>query len=467
MKNYKKSFILSNLLLVGTVLVAMNVLIFVYSYNSGLKELKTTMSQKIEPYDMIRNFLRDMPPENAPDRNPENEKDETYTNAQDEMPEKDGAEPGSGADNGDADTPDVPPEPKAPVRGRNRTKELQSDKYSNSVYVFFYNTKEQNVTVISKDKLENNSQLVDTAREIQSESEDFGLLKSEGLYFLRQSAGDEIKIAVVSMSFFVNDMLRLLFVLAAIFVLSMLAFYFISLMLANRAAKPLEDAITREKQFVADASHDLKTPLTVILTNADILNANKQSTVGEMSKWVDGTKKAAISMKNLVEQMLELSQSESQKQLNNTEKVDFSDVAEQNALVMESVAYERNIGYETDIQKGVFVKANADYLKRICSSLIGNALKYENSGGCVKISLCANSKNAVFSVANRTAVIDKDDMAHIFERFYRTDKSRHDESSHGLGLAIVKNFTELMNGKISVSSTKENGTVFTVTFPAL
>ena len=292
------------------------------------------------------------------------------------------------------------------------------------------------------------------------------MLKSEGLYYLRQPAGDEIKIAVVSMSFFVNDMLRLIFVLAAIFALSMLAFYFISLKLANRAAKPLEDAITREKQFVTDASHDLKTPLTVILTNADILNANKQSAVGEMSKWVDGTKKAAMSMKNLVEQMLELSQSESQKQLY-TEKVDFSDVAEQNALVMESVAYERNIGYETDIQKGVFVNANADYLKRICSSLIDNALKYENSGGSVKISLCANSKNAVFSVANRTAVIDKEDIAHIFERFYRTDKSRHDESSHGLGLAIVKNFTELMNGKISVSSTKENGTVFTVTFPAL
>lgn len=466
MKDYKKSFILSNLFLVGTVLIAMNVLIFVYSYNSGLKELKTTMSQKIEPYDMIRNFLRDMPPENAPDRNLENEKDEIYANAQDEMPEKDDAEPGSGTDNGAADTPDVPPEPKAPVRGRNRTKDSQSDKYSNSVYVFFYNTKEQNVTVISKDKLENNSQLVDTAREIQSESEDFGLLKSEGLYYLRQPAGDEIKIAVVSMRFFVNDMLRLIFVLAAIFALSMLAFYFISLKLANRAAKPLEDAITREKQFVTDASHDLKTPLTVILTNADILNANKQSAVGEMSKWVDGTKKAAMSMKNLVEQMLELSQSESQKQLY-TEKVDFSDVAEQNALVMESVAYERNIGYETDIQKGVFVNANADYLKRICSSLIDNALKYENSGGSVKISLCANSKNAVFSVANRTAVIDKEDIAHIFERFYRTDKSRHDESSHGLGLAIVKNFTELMNGKISVSSTKENGTVFTVTFPAL
>lgn len=88
-----------------------------------------------------------------------------------------------------------------------------------------------------------------------------------------------------------------------IFFLAMLIFYFISKKLANRAAKPLEDAIAREKQFITDASHDLKTPLTVILSNADILSRNQACTVSEMSKWIDGTKQAASNMKELIEQM--------------------------------------------------------------------------------------------------------------------------------------------------------------------
>ena len=328
--------------------------------------------------------------------------------------------------------------------------------------MFFYNISEENVSIISKDELKNNNELLEIAQKIYAQKNDFGILKSENLYYYKQSTPNELKISVASRNFILFSMLELFGVLMLIFILAMLIFYFISKKLANRAAKPLEDAITREKQFITDASHDLKTPLTVILSNADILSRNQACSVSEMSKWIDGTKQAAGNMKELIEQMLVLSESEAKTEIKK-EDVNISDIAEKNALVMESVAYEKNIDYRTEIQPNIIIKGNADYVKRIVISLIDNAIKYETDDGSIYVSLIQNKKNVCFSVRNKSSVISKDDISHIFERFYRVDKSRHADGSHGLGLAIVKNLTELMNGKIEVSSNEKDGTTFTVT----
>ena len=337
-----------------------------------------------------------------------------------------------------------------------------SDKYSKSVYVFFYNIHEENVSIVSKDELQNNNELLGTAQKIYAQTNDFGFLKAENLYYYKQSTPNELKISIASGNFILFSMLELFAVLMFIFFLAMLIFYFISQKLANRAAKPLEDAIAREKQFITDASHDLKTPLTVILSNADILSRNQACTVSEMSKWIDGTKQAASNMKELIEQMLVLSESETKTEIQK-EDVNISDIAEKNALVMESVAYEKNIDYRTEIQPNIIIKGNADYVKRIVTSLIDNTIKYETEGGSICVSLHQSKKTVSFSVQNQSSVISKEDISHVFERFYRADKSRHADGSHGLGLAIVKNLTELMNGKIDVSSNEKDGTTFTVT----
>ena len=135
-------------------------------------------------------------------------------------------------------------------------------------------------------------------------------------------------------------MLKLFAVLTGLFVLAMALFYLLSRKLADRAAKPLEEAVAREKQFITDASHDLKTPLTVILTNVDILGKSKSAFGSEAAKWLEGTKQAALNMKRLIEQMPVLSESETKRE-EKWETVNFSDIAEQNALVTESVAYEK------------------------------------------------------------------------------------------------------------------------------
>ncbi len=248
--------------------------------------------------------------------------------------------------------------------------------------------------------------------------------------------------------------------LFAIFAAAMILFFFISKKLAERAARPLEEAMEREKQFITDASHDLKTPLTVILSDADIL-LRDNALPAESAKWLNSVKQAAQNMKTLIEQMLVLAESESGANAD-FDTVDFSDIAEECALVMESVAYEKNISYTADIESGISVTGNADYLKRIVSSLTDNALKYEPGGGEINISLKKDGSRARLTVSNR-AVIPQKDIGHIFERFYRSDKARSADGSHGLGLAIVKNLTELMHGEITVQSDETNGTVFTVT----
>lgn len=442
MKNYKKSFIKSNLLLIGLVLFIMNAVIMVYSYHTSVDDLKTVMQQKIEPYNTIRNILKEQPriedgaaPE-KPDGSNDKANDERMPGTTDDFNAK------------------MPP--------HDMPENDLSDKYSKSVYVFFYNIHEENVSIVSKDELQNNNELLGTAQKIYAQTNDFGFLKAENLYYYKQSTPNELKISIASGNFILFSMLELFAVLMFIFFLAMLIFYFISKKLANRAAKPLEDAIAREKQFITDASHDLKTPLTVILSNADILSRNQACTVSEMSKWIDGTKQATSNMKELIEQMLVLSESETKTEIQK-EDVNISDIAEKNALVMESVAYEKNIDYRTEIQPNIIIKGNADYVKRIVTSLIDNAIKYETEGGSICVSLHQSKKTVSFSVQNQSSVISKEDISHVFERFYRADKSRHADGSHGLGLAIVKNLTELMNGKIDVSSNEKDGTTFTVT----
>ena len=240
MKNYKKSFIKLNLLLIGLVLLIMNAVIMVYSYNTSVDELKTVMQQKIEPYNTIRNILKEQP------HDEDNLPSESTSDSNGKKP----PEPKGGFDS-DPSAHDTP-------------ENSSSNKYSKSVYVFFYNISEENVSIVSKDELKNNKELLKTAQKIYEQKSDFGILKSENLYYYKQSTPNELKISVASRNFILFSILELFGVLLLIFISSMLIFYFISKKLANRAAKPLEEAISREKQFITDASHDLKTPLTVI-----------------------------------------------------------------------------------------------------------------------------------------------------------------------------------------------------------
>lgn len=455
LKEYKKKFILSNLLLVGTVLLIMNTIIFVYSYHSNIDELRIMMSQKLEPYDAIRDMLKNNPPANE-SGNEEN------TAPPSPIGGKEGAVPPNEAPEDKEALKQPPPNSKDIKYDKNPKKDFE--KYNKSIYVFFYNPSEEKVSVISDSQPEYN--LSEIAKTIYSSKDYFGKVKGSGLYYFKQETKNDVKIAIAPKSFIGYKMAELSAVLIFVFMCTMMLFYFVSRHIASIAIKPLEESIMREKQFITDVSHDLKTPVTAILANSDILSKNKDLYVHEVYKWIEGTKQAALNMKTLTEEMLVLFKTENEKDICFT-KINFSDIAEKNALFMESLAYEKNISYEVDIEKNIFVNANEEYINRIVSSLTENALKYEKPNGSITVSLVRSGKKAVFCITNKNTVIEKDDLEHIFERFYRSDKSRRSGEGHGLGLAIVKNLVEKINGKISAQSSPAEGTCFTVSLPAL
>ncbi len=219
-----------------------------------------------------------------------------------------------------------------------------------------------------------------------------------------------------------------------------------------------------ERQFTADVSHDLKTPITVVLANSSILRSNPDADAKERMQWVESTENAAKKMMTMVEQMLTLSALEAKGRRIEKAPVSLSSTAEGVALGMDAVAYERGVTVETEIAENIRVLATEEYAEKICASLLENAIKYEPDGGQVELRLTADRKKATLTVRNRGGVISPEDLPHVFERFYRGDKARSAQGGHGLGLPILKQIVDLLGAEIRVESAPETGTVFTVVF---
>ncbi len=242
---------------------------------------------------------------------------------------------------------------------------------------------------------------------------------------------------------------------------SLLLFFGVSWLLSGIAIKPTAEAWKKQKQFVADASHDLKTPLTVILANADILRSQPQETVSSQMQWIEGTAEEAERMKKLVNQLLELAKSEDMQDSLVLSPLSVSDLAETAVLQFEPVAFERKILIDSDIAPNVILSCNEDSIVRVFHILLDNAIKYSPNGEKVTVRLEQHGTGAVFTVHNGGNPISAEDLPHLFERFYRADKART-VGGFGLGLSIAKNLVESLRGKISVTSSAEAGTTFTV-----
>ncbi|MBR5382173.1 MAG: hypothetical protein IK136_06080, partial [Oscillospiraceae bacterium] len=302
-------------------------------------------------------------------------------------------------------------------------------------------------------------------KEVAARGEGSGTLSSYGILYYRSGARAPYRIALASTSSIGRSMAQLAGILALIWIGTMLCFFFVSVLLSKRAVRPMEEAMRREKQFIADASHDLKTPLSVILANNDILLESPRSTVDEQRRWIDSTGSAAKNMQRLIAEMLTLSDAEREDTPLMLDTTDVSALVMKAALQMESVAYDKGVSLETDVQSGVSLRTNADYFTRITASLIENAIKYEPSGGEVCVSLAEEHRQIRLSVTNRGSAIAPEDLPHVFERFYRGDKSRGTAGGHGLGLAITKQMTERLGGSVAAGSAAGAGTVFTAVFP--
>ena len=239
--------------------------------------------------------------------------------------------------------------------------------------------------------------------------------------------------------------------------------FLISFLLSSFAVKPVKSAWEQQKQFVADASHELKTPLTVILANNNIMMSHTNSTVKDEKQWLESTEEEAQHMKSLIDQMLFLAKSDAGETNVEMSEVDFSEIVEGTSLNFEPVAFEKGVMIDPQIDSEVTLIGNATQLNQLSHILIDNAVKYSEENSTVTIKLKKHSDGVEFSVNNFGSVISEDDLEHIFDRFYRAEKSRTTKG-YGLGLSIAKKIVESTNGKLTVQSNEKDGTTFTAIY---
>ncbi|MDR0924444.1 MAG: HAMP domain-containing histidine kinase [Hungatella sp.] len=324
------------------------------------------------------------------------------------------------------------------------------------------NIREMNITV-TKDQA---SALVELAKADGSLQ---GELKDYPLRYLKVPFPEGTKIVFADQRYERNNLKILLVNCLLVFLVAVFLFLILSIFLSRLALRPVENAWRMQNQFIADASHELKTPLTVILANLQILSHHRECTIMDQQKWLDNTKEEAERMKQLVEELLFLARSDTGSvQASQAAKaaLDFSDIVLNGVLLFESIAFENKVKLENEIGQGIILDGWEAQLKQVITILLDNACKYAGKNGSVSVRLKKSSHNAVLTVQNTGAPIPEKDQAHVFERFYRTDESRvRKEGGYGLGLSIAKTIIDHHKGKISLASSLETGTVFTISLP--
>ncbi len=217
----------------------------------------------------------------------------------------------------------------------------------------------------------------------------------------------------------------------------------LAIILARTITRPIEENDRKQRQFVSDAGHELKTPIAVIRTSLDMLiRENGQN------KWTENIAYENEKMKNLVTDLLDLAQLENQK----IERmpVNMSRAILSELLPLESLAFEKGIFIESEIKEDVMLEGAEAKLKQLVTILIDNAMEHSRLGSQIRVSLYQKQKSIYFTVANQGEKLVEEEKKHLFDRFYQADTSRSKEGHYGLGLSIAKAIVEMHGGNISV-----------------
>jgi two-component system OmpR family sensor kinase len=227
----------------------------------------------------------------------------------------------------------------------------------------------------------------------------------------------------------------------------------------------LQAALDRQVQFTADASHELRTPVSVILAEANLALA-RERTPAEYQAALESCREAARRMRRLIESLLILARLDSDEGTSNCEHYDLRAVTLEAVKLLSPLAGERGIKIRTKLGAAVCV-GDAEQLGQVVTNLVSNAIHYNRPGGEVCVSLVSDGGPAVLTISDTGQGIAAGDLSHIFERFYRADKPRaHANGRVGLGLAITKTLVERNSGTVHVSSEVGKGSTFSVRLPS-
>lgn len=292
-----------------------------------------------------------------------------------------------------------------------------------------------------------------------------GELDGLDLRFLAQPRGLWLEVAFADLTWEHSAVRRQVTSAALVLSAALAGFFVVSLFLSRWLVRPVEENWQRQRRFVADASHELKTPITVLLADVDILLSHPSDTIETQRRWVEHIREEGLRMKGLVGDLLFLARGDAAGMERPQGRADLSQVCEDCVMSFEPVAFEAGLSLSSAITPNVSVTGSGEELRRLCAILLDNACKYSEPGGTVTVTLTAGER-ATLTVHNTGEPIPADIQPRLFERFYRGDAARNRETGgYGLGLAIAAAIVERHRGRITVHSTQGEGTAFTAALP--
>ena len=328
------------------------------------------------------------------------------------------------------------------------------------VYTFILNENNDIVDKISHSDYEISDKIITQAKKIISKN-NTSKIKIGCLYLEKYAYNFEPNqvLTIVSTTNTRNRLLLNLLISLCLLGIGEIIIYIISKKITEWITTPVMMSFNREKEFVANASHELKTPLAVMMASIDCLEVNKKN-----EKWINNLKSESDKMSNLITRLLDLSKSESYLTNENFSQNNLSMIVKKRALIFESLAYEKNITIETNIKEKVNFLCHKESIDEVISILIDNAISHSIENSKIQINLSMNKSEIKLEVTNQGEPIPEDEYEKIFERFYRNDKSHNRKSGrYGLGLSIAKNIVTAHHGKIKAYS-KDGYTTFEVKF---
>ncbi|MDD6678267.1 MAG: ATP-binding protein [Firmicutes bacterium] len=294
---------------------------------------------------------------------------------------------------------------------------------------------------------------------VSEKGQEFGIYNQS--YYLYRTFPNHSILLIQDNSISFHNLLVTLMVTAVSCAAAWVLLLFLSIWMVRRMTAPIADAFQKQRQFISDAGHELKTPVAVISANADVL----QNEVGE-NRWLSYIRQETVRMDDLIRNLMLLTQMDDRENRDVHSDFDLSETVEGAALPFESLAFERRISMEMQVAPGISLRGNPSEICQLVGILLSNAIEYGDEGGTIRITLTQQHKKAVLSVLNTGIGIAPGELERIFDRFYRVDKDRSRKTgNYGLGLSIAMEIALHHHAELHAESEYGKWADFRCTFP--
>ena len=313
--------------------------------------------------------------------------------------------------------------------------------------------------IVGKNDMINNEKIEELALKASKKKYESGIIQNY-IYKVRRNKSNFVNVMLMENEEAILHSKKIIVTSIVISIISLVIIYILAKKISKFLVKPVEETFEKQKQFISDASHELKTPLAIIEANADVLEGK----IGN-NKWMNYIQNEIQSMDKLINDLLLLTKIENVDNIQEYKIFDVSKEVEMIVAMFESMAYEKNVNISSKIQENIMLNGYKEDIYHVLSTLIDNAIKHTLPKENVVIELFKIKNEMILQVKNEGKEIPECERKKIFERFYRIDKSRNrNEKRYGLGLAIAKSIVKKYNGNIKVSY-KDGFTIFKIGIP--